>query len=252
MRFVPVALAMMMISALGAWAEPEVHMGPADRPEGAANLLASSRTSILIGTADHVQGWRSSYFHPSEFASKGNGEVRIEERLLVALDRARRDVGHPIRIVSGYRDAKHNIWVGGAPDSQHLHGTAVDLDLRGLGSYDRYRLMWFLIRHGFTSFGSYAGIRRCRIRIEMEGIFGIGSASSYWLGFSAHAVDWDRRFISETGYRSFLGLHGDPVPDIGPDGFATSVIERFVEGHLNGRLMPIGDGYRERIVARAR
>lgn len=94
-------------------------------------------------------------------------------------------------------------------------------------------------------------VRGCRVSIEMEGIFGIGSASSYWPGFSAHAVDWDRRFISGTGYRSFLGLHGDPVPDIGPDGFATCVIERFVEGHLNGQLVPIGDGYRERIAARA-
>jgi len=86
----------------------------------------------------------------------------------------------------------------------------------------------------------------CQIRIEMEGLFGIGSAFDYWPGFSAHAVDWDQPFISETGYRSFLGLHCDPIPGLGPDGFAATVIDAHIARELGGRLLDIDRRYAER------
>lgn len=38
-----------------------------------------------------------------------------------------------------------------------------------------------------------------RARIEMDGLFGIGSGFSFWMGFAAHAVAQDKPFISETG-----------------------------------------------------
>lgn len=46
-----------------------------------------------------------------------------------------------------------------------------------------------------------------RARIRMHGMFGIGMSWSFWPGFCAHAVDYARPFLSETGYRSFLGIH---------------------------------------------
>ncbi|MEM6942646.1 MAG: hypothetical protein AAF565_02715 [Pseudomonadota bacterium] len=79
----------------------------------------------------------------------------------------------------------------------------------------------------------------CPVRIEMEGIFGIGSAFGYWPGFSAHVVDQDRPFISETGYRRFLGIGGDPVPGLIPETFATAVNERYVATDLKGKLRNI-------------
>ncbi|MEM6942648.1 MAG: D-Ala-D-Ala carboxypeptidase family metallohydrolase [Pseudomonadota bacterium] len=145
-----------LVLALGLGAEPaQIRSGYLTAGIQSEIALVSAQP-MLIGTAQHVPGWRSRFFRPSEFASKGNGRVRIEARLLSALDRVRADVGHPIRIVSAYRDPRHNRSVGGVRDSQHVRGTAVDLDLRGLGAQARYRLMWYLIRHGFTSFGSYA------------------------------------------------------------------------------------------------
>ncbi|MEL6217727.1 MAG: D-Ala-D-Ala carboxypeptidase family metallohydrolase [Pseudomonadota bacterium] len=116
----------------------------------------------------------------------------------VALDRTRQDVGHPIRIVNGCRDARHNLWIGGTPDSQHLHGIAVDLDLPGLGSYDRYRLMWFLIRHGFTSFGSYAG-KSDLLHADMR-----RRAVSWHHGSGGHPA-WFVRALKETRWRQGSG-----------------------------------------------
>ena len=81
--------------------------------------------------------------------------------------------------------------------------------------------------------------RAMRVRIEMEGLFGIGAAHTSWLGFAAHAVETTKPFLSDTGYRSFLGAGGEFVANHTPDSFATAVIETYVAKELKGRLRGI-------------
>ncbi|MEM1276839.1 MAG: hypothetical protein AAGH74_09945 [Pseudomonadota bacterium] len=83
------------------------------------------------------------------------------------------------------------------------------------------------------------------VRIEIEGLFGSGSGWSFWPGFAAHAVDLDAPFLSETGYRSFLGIHAEPVPGLTPDTFAAKIIEAFVARDLDGKLVRISKTYRD-------
>ncbi len=71
-------------------------------------------------------GMCAEFFAFREFASKGNGWIKVHPRLLNRLDEARRRTG-PIKVVSGYRDPSHNASVGGASNSQHLYGTACDI-----------------------------------------------------------------------------------------------------------------------------
>ncbi|MEM6410154.1 MAG: hypothetical protein AAF683_01305 [Pseudomonadota bacterium] len=85
-----------------------------------------------------------------------------------------------------------------------------------------------------------------RVRIAMEGMFGIGSGWGFWPGFSAHAVDRDAPFLSETGYRSFLGVHGNPAPGHTPESFAVMVIDQYVAAALKGRPLRISARYRDR------
>ncbi|MCU7837957.1 MAG: hypothetical protein KZQ94_01095 [Candidatus Thiodiazotropha sp. (ex Troendleina suluensis)] len=85
-----------------------------------------------------------------------------------------------------------------------------------------------------------------KARIELEGIFGIAASSFYWPGFSAHAVEFDRPFLSATGYRSFLGIHAEPVPGITPEEFTRRVVEAYVTRELKGALVPIAEKYRNR------
>jgi len=66
------------------------------------------------------------------------------------------------------------------------------------------------------------------VRIEQDGIFGIGASSMPWPGFSAHIVDRDKPFFSETGYRSFLGIHAPMVPGMTPDTVAVEVIRGLI------------------------
>jgi hypothetical protein len=87
-----------------------------------------------------------------------------------------------------------------------------------------------------------------RVRIETEGVFGVASNVFEWLGFAAHAVEWGKPFLSETGFRSFLGLRGVLQPGMTPDGFAHAIIAEHVSRELKGRLVAIDPRYREREV----
>lgn len=69
----------------------------------------------------------SKHFTPSEFACPHCGVSLARQKLVTALEALRLMVGHPIRIVSGYRCPVHNERVGGAKDSMHMYGAAVDV-----------------------------------------------------------------------------------------------------------------------------
>lgn len=85
-----------------------------------------------------------------------------------------------------------------------------------------------------------------QVRIKLEGIFGICTRSCFWPGFSAHAVEEDKPFLSPTGYRSFLGLRGDPVPGFQPDAFIAEVVRFYVERDLKEKLVAIDEKHRGR------
>lgn len=79
-----------------------------------------------------------------------------------------------------------------------------------------------------------------RVRIDMDGLFGIGASHTAWLGFAAHAVEKTKPFLSDTGYRSFLGSGGGVLePGYTPDTFAAGIVAAYVEDDLKGRLRRI-------------
>lgn len=90
-----------------------------------------------------------------------------------------------------------------------------------------------------------------RVRIEMDGIFSITADVYHWLGFSAHAVDLDKPFLSETGYRSFVAVGGALEPGFAPDALAHEVIAAHVARELKGKLLAIKPEYRKRLEERA-
>jgi hypothetical protein len=77
-------------------------------------------------------------------------------------------------------------------------------------------------------------VQGCDIRIEFDGIYGICSPS-----FSAHAVDWDAPFISDTGYRSFLGHGWPPVVGMTVDRYVRAEIEQHITREMKKGLVPI-------------
>lgn len=93
------------------------------RRDGVAGPLTvdALRQSAAFG------GRASPDFSYREFASNGNGEIRVERNLIFGLERLREVSGGPILIASGYRDPAYNVSIGGAKNSQHLYGRAADV-----------------------------------------------------------------------------------------------------------------------------
>lgn len=90
-----------------------------------------------------------AYFTFGEFASRGNGWIKVHRSLVLGLDRYREAVGGPVRIISGYRDPAHNRKVGGASNSQHLYGNAADID--DVLSLDRVRALGYFSGIGIVA-----------------------------------------------------------------------------------------------------
>lgn len=71
----------------------------------------------------------SKHFTTGEFRSNGDNSCKVHRTLLRGLEKLRRELGRPIRIVSGYRDPAYNASIpGAARSSQHMYGCAADLD----------------------------------------------------------------------------------------------------------------------------
>jgi len=64
--------------------------------------------------------------------------------------------GASVPIVSGFRDPERNARAGGAKQSEHMHGNALDLDVSNMSTEDRVRLIQTASSLGFTGIGVYA------------------------------------------------------------------------------------------------
>lgn len=89
-----------------------------------------------------------------------------------------------------------------------------------------------------------------KVRIEQDGIFATGSHAMFWLAFSAHAVDYYKPFLSETGYRSFIGIFAPPEPGVTPEDFAKGAIRGQLNREHKGKPYRIEQSYVDREIER--
>jgi hypothetical protein len=89
-------------------------------------------------------GQLSKHFHENEFRCRGTGTLPpngMDPKLIQALEAIRMHYGRPVTITSGYRSPSHNAAVGGAPNSQHVLGTAADFVVQGVSPAEVFRLL---------------------------------------------------------------------------------------------------------------
>ena len=84
------------------------------------------------------------------------------------------------------------------------------------------------------------------VHIKMDGMLGICQSMSMWPGFSANVVEPEKPFFSETGFRSFIGVHAEPHTGITPDEFAREAIAAHIRGECKGKLKSVKREYQER------
>jgi hypothetical protein len=85
-----------------------------------------------------------------------------------------------------------------------------------------------------------------KVRVEQDGMFGIGTFMSPAPGFSAHAVDYEKPFLSETGYRSFIGSRPSIEAGMTPDLAAAELIKAYMDRECKGKPKRIEQSYVER------
>ena len=96
------------------------------------------------------------YFTMSEFDDRsepGSG-ANMQCSTVGMLDEARHRLGCPIKITSGFRTPEHNAIVGGAKNSAHLGGWAVDIHAPTM--VEKRELLKALYQVGFRRFGIMA------------------------------------------------------------------------------------------------
>ena len=91
-----------------------------------------------------------NYFSIDELKCKGTDECNMDEGFMERLVTLRHKFNKPMVISSGYRSSSYNQVIGGARNSPHLYGKAVDVLVSGKAAH---KLIGLAIQHGFTGIG---------------------------------------------------------------------------------------------------
>ena len=98
----------------------------------------------------------SEHFSESEMSCHHCGQLPdggISGVLLDGLERLRTIVGNAIYVTNAYRCPEHNAAVGGVSNSQHVHGTAADIYVDGMGVWELANIC----KQIFDGVGEYYG-----------------------------------------------------------------------------------------------
>lgn len=97
-------------------------------------------------------GWRWPNFSPEEMGCRGTGAIKIEAALMDKLQALRNKLGAPLIVNSAYRSPAHNRKVGGAKNSYHVRGMAVDISM---ANQDPQKFVAAALACGFQGIGWY-------------------------------------------------------------------------------------------------
>jgi hypothetical protein len=86
------------------------------------------RTLEALRVAIRRGGRCSQHFTFRSFRSPGDGWIKLDRALVRGLETYRAELAAPVAVLSGHRDVDWNAAHGGLPDSQHLLGTAADVE----------------------------------------------------------------------------------------------------------------------------
>lgn len=90
---------------------------------------------------------------------KNNGEYggdgEIDGRLIRMLDDVTDKFGRKLKLTSAFRDKEYNSKASYTKDSQHSHGTALDIDVSGMNDKEKENLVALFAAHGAKGMGHY-------------------------------------------------------------------------------------------------
>ncbi len=104
------------------------------------------------------------YFKFEEFVKEKGGF--IDSDLVMKMEKLREYCGFPLIITSGYRSPSKNQEVGGASNSYHLRGEAVDVSIRGFSPSMIYKLLKGSFLVGFGGIILYPS----HVHLDLRGV----------------------------------------------------------------------------------
>jgi hypothetical protein len=129
-----------------------------------ASIIGIAILTLISGCREPVWAMEtklSQHFVSKEFACHHCGETKVNIELIIALEKLRSLVNAPIVITSGYRCPLHNKVVGGARNSQHKYGNAVDIKIKG---YSPAQVARLAKKCGFTWTKTYSSWTHIDVR----------------------------------------------------------------------------------------
>ncbi|UVC14695.1 strawberry notch-like NTP hydrolase domain-containing protein [Mesorhizobium onobrychidis] len=136
-------------------------------PEEASRLQQIDRQAVpaappvadpsLIPVEDQPRGMAAIVPEPESFTiESGSADVKnVRPEVLDRFQQLQDAFGAQLPIKSGFRDPERNAKAGGAKQSQHMDGNALDIDVRGMPISERVRLIEAASAMGFTGIGVY-------------------------------------------------------------------------------------------------
>lgn len=97
----------------------------------------------------------SAHFSRKEFECRCCGRLQLSQKLLDGLEALRELAGVPVVVNAGYRCPRHNREIGGVPGSEHIHGLAADIRLRGLSLQQMYEFALQVPQFAAGGIGAY-------------------------------------------------------------------------------------------------
>lgn len=127
-------------------------------------------------------------FTSDEFDCSGNGccsETLVDVKLVEYLQNIRDHFGVAVSINSGYRCEKHNAAVGGASQSKHKYGQAVDIVVKGVAPL---KVAQYAESIGILGIGLYENF----VHIDTR------TTKSYWYGSNEEPRSTFGKYVNET------------------------------------------------------
>jgi len=101
----------------------------------------------------------SEHFKVKEFKCKdGSDKILVSDSLIKLLEKIRGHFGRTIRVSSGYRTVSYNARVKGSPKSQHLYGTAADIQVSGIHPNEVYKYCDSIVTGGCGKYNTFTHV----------------------------------------------------------------------------------------------
>lgn len=156
----------------------------------------------------------SNNFYVSEFACHGSGccnDVLIDDKLVEHLQKIRDHFGKEVITTSGYRCEKHNKNIGGASNSYHARGQAVDFYIRGVEPAEIAKYAESIGVLGIGLYETDADGHFVHIDTRTTKSFWYGQGQAYRSTFGGASINYDlRQFVIDV--QNAIGATADGIP----------------------------------------